>query len=209
MSLQESIQSQYSWLTIMTSLMGPVLVFGSFWTVTMSTQNEELDERVQKINEEIQENSPEILFIGSSLLGRGVDGKLLSEELGIDTHVLWRANASTPEWYAILKNRVYGNNVKPKVIVITSTLLRMLLSEPRGDQQRMQLLQQMGDYEPIINKKTFGKDVDDSSIGLLRFRRSQLKERILDKIHYKGLDLKDLRVNWTQIFKNPTKDQLR
>ena len=36
-----------------------------------------------------------------------------------------------------------------------------------------------------------------------------LKERILDKIQYKGLDLKDLRVNWTQIFKNPTKDQLR
>jgi len=31
----------------------------------------------------------------------------------------------------------------------------------------------------------------------------------LDKIHYKGLDLKDLRVNWTQIFKNPKKDQLR
>ena len=36
-----------------------------------------------------------------------------------------------------------------------------------------------------------------------------LKERILDKIHYKGLDLKDLRVNWTQIFKNPTKDLIQ
>ena len=69
MSLQESTQNQYRWSTIIVSFIGPILVFGLFWTVTMGSQDDEvLDERIQKINEEIQENSPEILFIGSSLL---------------------------------------------------------------------------------------------------------------------------------------------
>ena len=42
-----------------------------------------------------------------------------------------------------------------------------------------------------------------------RYDPSILKDRILDKIHYKGLDVRKLNVNWKQIFKNPTKDQLR
>ena len=42
-----------------------------------------------------------------------------------------------------------------------------------------------------------------------RYDPSILRERVLDKIYYKGLDLKSLKVNWSQIFKNPTKDQLK
>ena len=41
-----------------------------------------------------------------------------------------------------------------------------------------------------------------------RYDPSILKDRILDKIHFKGLDVRKLNVNWSQIFKNPTKDQL-
>ena len=42
-----------------------------------------------------------------------------------------------------------------------------------------------------------------------RYDPSILRDRVLDKINYKGLDIDGLRVNWSQIFKNPTKDQLR
>ena len=42
-----------------------------------------------------------------------------------------------------------------------------------------------------------------------RYDPTIMRDRVLDKIFYRGLNIEKLKVNWSKIFKNPPKDQLR
>ena len=174
------------WSARIAAVLGPLLVVGGFLLLTMGGEEERSeDPLLLEIEEAIEAADPEVLFLGSSLVGRAVDAEAMAGLLGARTHVLWRSNASTPQWYAMLKNRAYGTDASPKLVVVASTLRRMLTTEPRGERQRTNLLQQLGEYEPLIERKAFGRDVQDSPLARLRYRRTLLKDRILDGV--KGL----------------------
>ncbi len=182
---------------VLVALLGPLLVFGSFLAITLGepvadpSGEGEQDPELVAFESELAAADPSVLFLGSSLVGRAVHPEEMGRLLGQPSYVLWRSNASTPQWYAMLKNRAYGaTEVEPELVVIGSTLRRMLLNEPRGERQRTNLLEQLGDYEPVIERKAFGKDVRDSPLALLRFRRSQLKDSLLDGV--KGLTMMGL-----------------
>ncbi|MEC7983872.1 MAG: hypothetical protein VX278_01830 [Myxococcota bacterium] len=173
--------------SILMALLGPLLVLGVFaFLLVAPTKRTEIAE-LQAMEEAVRTSEPTILFVGSSLLGRGIDGEMVEEQLGVPVHVMWRANASTPEWYAMLKNRVYQQGLKPDLVLIPSTLKRMMLTKPRGDRQTMRLKEQLGEYEPVIQRKVFGQERDDTTLGRMRFRRTKLKDQILNQI--KGLSI--------------------
>jgi len=182
------VRERSSWAARLAAILGPLLVFAVFgWATWTLDEESEKSEEAMALEEAITEADPTVLFVGSSLVGRAVDEVAIGELLGEPAYVLWRSNASTPQWYAMLKNRAYTTEARPDLVVVASTLRRMLLTEPRGDRQRTNLQLHLSDYEPVIDRKTFGRDASDSPWQLLRFRRSQLKDRILDGV--KGLTM--------------------
>jgi len=180
-----------SWLARIAAVIGPLLVFSVFgastWTLDDTTEK---SEEAVVLEEAIAAADPAVLFLGSSLVGRAVEEAAMGELLGAPVHVLWSSNAATPQWYAMLKNRAYATEARPQLVIVASTLRRMLLTQPRGDRQTTNLHLHLGEYEPLINRKTFGRSTSDSPWQLLRFRRSQLKDRILDGV--KGLTMMGL-----------------
>ena len=170
------------------TLAGPLAVFGAFLALVQGQEarTDVENPKLVAMEDEVLEADPKVLFVGSSLVGRAVDAQALSRILGEPVYVLWHSNASTAQWFAMLKNRAYeGAEVEPEVVIVASTLRRMLLTVPQGERQRNNLMEQLGDYEPIIERKAFGRDTRDSPLARLKFQRSQLKELILDGV--KGL----------------------
>lgn len=152
-------------------------------TVTGGPSALSLDEEMAEV---AQDGVPRVLLIGSSHLGRGIEPKALARQLGLapkDVHALWRSNMQPPHWYAILENRVYGNGHEPPVVLIVSTLRRTLQVEVEGGMRTASLVEQLGEHEPVIDEKVFGRRREGSGWwGLVKARRTRFRESLTDTV---------------------------
>lgn len=150
----------------------------------------EVAESARELDQEMAERSaegvPKVLLIGSSHLGRGIEPKALARALGLaprEVHALWRSNMQPPHWYAILKNRVYGNGHEPPVVVVVSTLRRTLQVEVEGGMRTASLVEQLGEVEPVIDEKVFKRRTEGGGAwGLVKARRTRFRESLTDGI---------------------------
>lgn len=117
----------------------------------------------------------EVVVLGSSLAHRGVDLSVLARELGLgreQVEMLQLPHASTAHWYAILKNHVYAQGHRPKLVIIAGALTTMLnhdlLRYPANVER---LVEQLSDDEPVIAEKVFGFD-DASDFRALFLRQA-------------------------------------
>ena len=114
------------------------------------------------IEAELAEREPELLLVGNSLVGHGVDEEALGEALGVSTASIWEAATRPANWYAVLENRVFGGGHHPEVVVIVNTPQMLLQTRVTSDKARRALIAQVSDYEPVINAKVYGRESADS-----------------------------------------------
>ncbi|MEC8422817.1 MAG: hypothetical protein VX000_03505, partial [Myxococcota bacterium] len=127
----------------------------------------------------------QVLLLGSSHLGRGVDTAQLARSLELepaDVHSLWRSNIQAPHWYAMLANRVYGAGKDPPVVIVVSTMRRMMQTEVEPGMREAALIEQMGEHEPVINRLVYGRETSSGDWGLIKVRRNKLRERLLAQV---------------------------
>jgi hypothetical protein len=110
-----------------------------------------------------------------------VKTELLAQELGTDkrVHSLWRSSMKAPPLYAILKNRVLAEGHEPEVVLLVATLDRFMSVDMENDARTVLLRQQMGEYEPAISQKVFGKERAHPLVGLAQQRRAVLQKDIM------------------------------
>lgn len=60
----------------------------------------------------------EVVLIGNSMLGRGVDANALSQALGMRSSTVWSGGAASAWWYVVLKNHVLTLEPRPRAVVI-------------------------------------------------------------------------------------------
>lgn len=66
----------------------------------------------------IQQNQPDIVLIGDSVLYEGIDPLLLNAELGNKTYAITVPGSGTASWYLLMKNVILESTHRPKYIVI-------------------------------------------------------------------------------------------
>ena len=154
-------------LPVVLSLLGPLLVFG-LWSrlVFAGTEDPEEVELVEAHDElaaldaDLVQRQPEIILIGSSNLGRGIDEDALAQQLGLPkgkVYKLWVHSTVMPHWYLMAKNRVLANpELQPKAIVIAGTLRRLLSTELNTELQWEKLAMHRLPDEPAIEEKVLG-----------------------------------------------------
>lgn len=142
-----------------------------------------IDDEVKAL---VADGGTQVLLIGSSHLGRGIETNALARALNLapkDVHALWRSNMQPPHWFAILKNRVYENQLNPPVVLVVSTLRRTMQVNVEGGRRMASLVEQLSEFEPAIDQKVFRKQSEGGGAwGLAKARRTRFRESLTDGI---------------------------
>jgi hypothetical protein len=134
----------------------------------------------ERIESDLVEYRPQILIVGNSTAHTNVDPKTIAQELGIpraEVKVFAIPNAVTPHWYAMLKNRVYGQGHEAPVVVVVASLRSLLSTEPYTDASFGNLLVQMEPSEPVIERFV---DRQSSWAASIHQRRLATRSALLD-----------------------------
>ncbi len=100
-----------------------------------------------------------IVLLGNSKVSTDLDLDQLRAALGPDAPPIAPANVygtSAPVWYAVLKNRVYSNGHRPRLLVIFAPLETALTTDLPAEPARAVLAAQLGEDEPVVTRKVFG-----------------------------------------------------
>jgi hypothetical protein len=111
---------------------------------------------VQAIDRTLVKYDPEIILLGNSLSNTDLETPLLAARLGIPKNKVQKfsiPNSIAAHWYAILKNRVYANGHRPKVVLILSDMQSALAITPRSEASYLNLAVHLGDNERVIDDK--------------------------------------------------------
>lgn len=101
-------------------------------------------------------HDPEVVILGNSLSNTDVASPLLARRLGLRKSRVQKLsvpNSIGAHWYAILKNRVYANGHRPKLVIVHSDMQSLVAVTPRSESIYLNLLVQMTDDEPVIDAK--------------------------------------------------------
>jgi hypothetical protein len=101
----------------------------------------------------------DVLVLGSSLARTNVRTELLAEELGVPRRnvvMLTLPNATAAHWYAIMRNRVFDNGHRPRVVILVGALTTMVTPEILMDSNVERLMNQLSVDEPVIGSKVLG-----------------------------------------------------
>ena len=163
----------------------PALITGAWlWALWPAAEERALSAAAADVDAELADaGEVDLLLVGSSHLGRGVDMRQLEGALDLPkgrAHALWRSNIQAPHWYALLKNRVYANGHRPPVVVVVSTLRRTMQTHVEPGLREASLIEQMTADEPVINRLVFGRDEQPGGWGFVKARRTRLREGLLD-----------------------------
>jgi len=155
--------------------LGPLAVLGAaLWLLALRGEDTATSEAAQAIEAELAAADASVIAVGNSLVGLGLDADALSRLLGLgegEVHTLWVAGTRPPHWYLLLKNRLFANGHRPRVILVVNTLQALLETRVVEERQRARLAEHMGEHEPVIQEKTFGEVGGDS----LYRRRAQTR----------------------------------
>jgi len=162
----------------------PLLILWGYAQVLELDRVPEKSDAALDIEAELAEARPDVLLLGSSQLGRGVKTDLLAQELGTEkrVHSLWRSSMKAPPLYAILKNRVLAEGHTPEVVLLVATLDRFMTVDMENDARTVLLREQMGEYEPAISQKVFGRERAHPMVGLAQQRRSTLQQDLMGSL---------------------------
>ncbi len=144
----------------------------------------ELEARPLAMEAQLEREQPDVLVIGSSVAGQGVVPELLAEELGDDVSVslLTQGGSGPAHWYAILKNRVYANGHRPKVVMVFDLLSRFSDTQPVGVSGDSLLRMQIRPDDTLVLQKAYGRQAESAYMSRVRQRRDSWRTDVLAAI---------------------------
>lgn len=137
------------------------------------------------------EAGPEVVLLGNSLVDMGVDRKQLAGALGLPAERVVSQivpGSRVAAWYAVLKNRVYANGHRPRLVVVGATVAWLLDPSLQTALDRQKLSDQLGPEEPVIQEKLFGQGGGWAPWQRVQARRAPVRTRLLNGVRDGVLD---------------------
>jgi len=156
------------WLAVALALALPAGVFFSADRV-LQRMARGVPVEVQKIDWELQQTSPQVVVLGSSLANRDIDVPALGRALKVDPErisVLHLPHASMAHWAVLLNQRVYAAGHRPDTVIIADALRPMLTHE---------LLDILPNVERLLVQSGEG---DEALLAKAFHGREQMRERV-------------------------------
>lgn len=117
---------------------------------------------------------PEVVLLGNSMLGSGVDPKVLRKLLKARVAKLDEGGSETAFWYLALKNVVLERPEKPRLVVIF--FRDYYLTDPTyrvGGKYRKRVLGMYRGDEPLVDELAYGASLSDRVLGALPLHRAR------------------------------------
>jgi hypothetical protein len=137
----------------------PLLIIGGSLAYLDSYRPEERVSLPHIWERRMRESKPQVVILGNSIVRRDVDIHILANMLGINAdriHLFSVPDSSGALWYAALKNRVYENGYRPRLVMMAADLSSFLGTEPITEEDHRNLMAQLGDNESVIAQKVYG-----------------------------------------------------
>jgi hypothetical protein len=144
---------------------------------------------VGMIERSLAQNNPEVVILGNSLSNTDIQPALLARRFGLRKNKVQRfsiPNSIGAHWYLILKNRVYANGYRPKLVIILSDMQSALAVTPRSEASYLNLSVHMSDFEPIVDAKLGARNY---ALERIRQNRGKVRERALTGARNTVVDL--------------------
>lgn len=138
----------------------------------------------------LAETEPTVVILGNSTARLGVDTEIVRVALGADDVTVANLavdHSTAPTWYAILKNRVFANGHRPRLVLLPT--IHPLLATTGTAGNDLILTTQMGPVEPLILQKTFGADAGLPLLARAEHTRDRDRERLFTLLRNAGAGL--------------------
>ncbi len=158
----------------------PLLLLGAGLSLLLSPSQQALSEQAAALDSRLAEVQPELVLLGNSMVGRGIDAELLGSELGSPAVRVVKAHEAgtrPANWYLVLKNRVYAQGLSPHAIVVGVTPTTLMISTVETDLGQKSLADHMSEQEPVVHRKVFGREAPNPWLLRLRERRGRFQDR--------------------------------
>lgn len=181
-STSNSDSGKKTFATVLAALL-PLWIIGGFFVMLDQVTFDDHQNVIRLWDKKIYENTPSVVVFGNSIAKRDITVEILAKELGLPKNkvqLLTVPDSGGALWYAALKNRVYAQNVIPKLILIVSDLNSGLGVEPVTEEDHRNLMSQINYEEPLISDKVYA----GQQFRWLKIRqhRGDLREYILHQV---------------------------
>lgn len=166
-------------LGLLGAILGPLVVF---WAANHAlAPRRALDPKAIAFDKQLRAHPPEVVVLGSSWARTDIDPARLATRLKTKpakVSVLSVGLTTAPVWYAMLRERVYGNDCKPRLIVLPVSLGGALVVRPSAIRMA-ELYQQMPVPDEVVSRRTLG-DPTEVRIQWLLSHRGDLRDPLLN-----------------------------
>ncbi len=160
------------------ALVGPAVVLGVGARTLTAIEPWTPSLHVLAQNAEVAKKNPELVALGSSFCVTNTNPVQLAAGLGepdLRISVLGEPGSASAMWYAILKDRVYRNGAKPRLVVLVATMGTMM--QGRVPTERVSVLAELSAEvdEPLAQKGGLPSASDPWRLAVTQ--RGQLRDR--------------------------------
>lgn len=103
----------------------------------------------------------EALVVGNSLARRDIDLAQLSEGLGLAAREATLAGTSAPAWFVVLRDRVFGGDLSPSLVVVAGTPAQLLTVSPASRDDRELFFAAAKSIDPVLAARIRGEDLGE------------------------------------------------
>ncbi|MSQ02526.1 MAG: hypothetical protein EXR71_11670 [Myxococcales bacterium] len=159
------------------AVLGPALVLGGGAKTLTTIEPWTPSLHVLAQNAEVQKKNPELVALGSSFCVTNTNAAQLAAGLGepdLRISVLGEPGSASAMWYAILKDRVYRNGARPRLVVLVATMGTMM--QGRVPTDRVSVLAELSAEvdEPLAQKGGLPSAADPWRLAMAQ--RGQLRD---------------------------------
>lgn len=143
---------------------------------------------VATIERRLESAQPEVVVLGNSLSNTDIHTTLLAKRLDLPKQKVQKfsiPNSIGAHWYAVLKNRVYANGYRPRLVLILSDLQSALAVHPRTEPAYLNLTVHLGEDEPVIDQRSGARSY---VFDRVRENRSNIQQRSLKVVRNAAVD---------------------
>jgi len=171
-----------AWAARILAVVGPLLVLGLAVQWFAQPPEKKLSEEAIATEAALKEAPPEIVLLGNSMVGYGIDEAQLSKAMGAPVGKLSLNGSSARIWYLILKNRVFANGHKPHAVIVLGAARTLLAAEPLSNLENVNAAGHREPIEPVIDAKVHGDSPMPIEWLWSKWKRDLLRSSILDGI---------------------------
>lgn len=163
------------------AVIAPLVVFGGAYRLLSPADAPEIGPAARAIDARVRDSGADVVVVGASYAYADINPTILGKALsatGTPAAIVSIGAANAPVWYALLKERVYGNGLRPALVVLPVGLASALATRlPAAQAER--LAEQMPVPDDVVMARSYGSRVP-AHLQRLIDRRGSLRDPILD-----------------------------